>query len=72
MMRGGRKGLPPPFCWRGTLPVFERIFRDSSESKIKTNSNKQNKKAENTNSHFRLRLVFGLGDTPVKYQNEHL
>ena len=26
MMRGGHKGLGPPLCWRGTLPVCEQIL----------------------------------------------
>ena len=30
MMRGGHKGLVPPHCWCGTLPVCKRIFADSS------------------------------------------
>ena len=30
MMQDGRKGLVHPLYWRGTLPVCERIFADSS------------------------------------------
>ena len=32
MIPGGRKGLAPPLHWRGTLPVQEGIFADSSQS----------------------------------------